>query len=233
MFRIAIAAAVLLVAGLTSALPGQESKIPLKKGDRIVFLGDSITAGGVGKKGYVTLIKNALAEKHEGPRHRDHRRRHQRQQGARPAKTARKRRPRQEADHRRHLHRHQRRLARREQSQERHLQGEVRGRPQGDHRQNQGLRQPRRPLHAQRHRREDGTAATSSTPSSTNTPTSAARSPRTLKLQLCDLRKAFVEHLKKNNPDNKASGVLTGDRVHLNAAGNALVAEVMMKSLAQ
>src|SRR6185503_2945497 len=38
---------------------------PLKKGDTIVFLGDSITEGGVGPKGYVTLIKNALNEKHK------------------------------------------------------------------------------------------------------------------------------------------------------------------------
>jgi len=36
----------------------------LRKGERIVFLGDSITAAGVGKTGYVTLIKNKLAEKH-------------------------------------------------------------------------------------------------------------------------------------------------------------------------
>src|SRR3954469_10918537 len=36
----------------------------LKKGERIVFLGDSITQAGVGKKGYVTLVKHALQEKH-------------------------------------------------------------------------------------------------------------------------------------------------------------------------
>src|SRR5258708_18554969 len=39
--------------------------ITLKKGDRIIFLGDSITQAGVGEKGYVTLIKNTLAEKHK------------------------------------------------------------------------------------------------------------------------------------------------------------------------
>src|SRR4051794_34119558 len=38
---------------------------PLKKGEKIVFLGDSITEGGVRPKGYVTLVKNALAEKHK------------------------------------------------------------------------------------------------------------------------------------------------------------------------
>src|SRR5580692_10445268 len=38
---------------------------PLKKGERIVFLGDSITEAGVSPKGYVTLIKNSLNEKHK------------------------------------------------------------------------------------------------------------------------------------------------------------------------
>ena len=37
---------------------------------------------------------------------------------------------------------------------------------------------------------------------------------------LCDLRKAFVDHLKAGNKDNKEKGVLTSDRVHLNEAGN-------------
>lgn len=52
-----------------------------------------------------------------------------------------------------------------------------------------------------------------------------------MKLPLCDLRKAFVEHLKANNPEDKGSGVLTGDRVHLNEAGNQLVADEMGKML--
>lgn len=53
-----------------------------------------------------------------------------------------------------------------------------------------------------------------------------------LKIPLCDLRKAFVDHLKDNNPEDKAQGILTGDRVHLNEAGNKLVAETMLKMLA-
>jgi lysophospholipase L1-like esterase len=40
-----------------------------------------------------------------------------------------------------------------------------------------------------------------------------------------------VDHLKKNNPDGKEKGILTSDRVHLNEAGNRLVAETMLKSL--
>jgi len=52
-----------------------------------------------------------------------------------------------------------------------------------------------------------------------------------LKLPLCDLRKAFVEHLQAHNPDNKDKGILTGDRVHLNSAGNQLVADEMSKQI--
>ena len=48
---------------------------------------------------------------------------------------------------------------------------------------------------------------------------------------LVDLRKAFLEYNRANNKDNKESGILTTDRVHLNAAGNKLVADLMMKTL--
>jgi lysophospholipase L1-like esterase len=48
-------------------------------------------------------------------------------------------------------------------------------------------------------------------------------------LPLVDLRKIFLEHNLKNNKDNKESGILTTDRVHLNAIGNQLVAEEMWK----
>jgi isoamyl acetate esterase len=44
-------------------------------------------------------------------------------------------------------------------------------------------------------------------------------------LGLVDLRKAFIEYNKRYNPSNKESGILTTDRVHLNAAGNKLVAD--------
>ncbi|MFO0825139.1 MAG: SGNH/GDSL hydrolase family protein [Gemmataceae bacterium] len=57
----------LLLAAIVVAAPGtgHAADIKLKKDDKIVFLGDSITAGGVRPKGYVTLIKEALAEKHK------------------------------------------------------------------------------------------------------------------------------------------------------------------------
>ena len=46
---------------------------------------------------------------------------------------------------------------------------------------------------------------------------------------LNDLRAAFVAHWKANNPDNKPSGVLTYDGNHFNDAGHRFVAEQMLK----
>ena len=48
-------------------------------------------------------------------------------------------------------------------------------------------------------------------------------------LPIIDLRKIFLDYNLKNNPSNKESGILTTDRVHLNAKGNQLVAEEMLK----
>lgn len=48
---------------------------------------------------------------------------------------------------------------------------------------------------------------------------------------LCDLRRAFVEHIAKNNPDDLDRGILTTDRVHLNPAGNAFVAAEILRVL--
>jgi len=44
---------------------------------------------------------------------------------------------------------------------------------------------------------------------------------------------AFQDFLKANNPENKEKGILTGDRVHLNDAGNKLVAQEMLKALGE
>lgn len=48
-------------------------------------------------------------------------------------------------------------------------------------------------------------------------------------LPLIDLRSAFLEYNKKFNTENKESGILTSDRVHLNEKGNQFVAEEMWK----
>jgi len=50
-------------------------------------------------------------------------------------------------------------------------------------------------------------------------------------LPLVDLRKAFLEYNLQHNPDNKEKEILTTDRVHLNAAGNQLVADEMWRVL--
>ena len=50
-------------------------------------------------------------------------------------------------------------------------------------------------------------------------------------LQLVDLRKSFLEYNLNNNPENKDRGILTTDRVHLNAKGNQLVADEMWKMI--
>ena len=46
---------------------------------------------------------------------------------------------------------------------------------------------------------------------------------------LNDLRKAFVEHWRKHNPDNQPSGILTYDGNHFNDAGMRFVAAQMLK----
>jgi lysophospholipase L1-like esterase len=50
-------------------------------------------------------------------------------------------------------------------------------------------------------------------------------------LPLVDLRQKFLEYDKQNNSENKEQGILTRDRVHLNAKGNQLVADDMWKTI--
>ncbi len=52
---------------------------------------------------------------------------------------------------------------------------------------------------------------------------------RARNVPLNDLRKAFVAYWKKNNPDNKPSGILTYDGNHFNDTGHRFVAEQMLK----
>lgn len=50
-------------------------------------------------------------------------------------------------------------------------------------------------------------------------------------LGLVDLRKSFHEYSIANNPNNEEKGILTTDRVHLNAKGNAFVAAQMWEAI--
>ncbi|MEJ7830121.1 MAG: G-D-S-L family lipolytic protein, partial [Segetibacter sp.] len=52
-------------------------------------------------------------------------------------------------------------------------------------------------------------------------------------LPLADLRQAFLTHNLTNNSADEQAGILTTDGVHLNEAGNQLVAEEMWKVLKQ
>ncbi|MDG1872672.1 MAG: DUF1080 domain-containing protein [Mariniblastus sp.] len=53
------------------------------------------------------------------------------------------------------------------------------------------------------------------------------------KVTLCDLRKAFLNHLKVHNSENKKKGILTRDGVHLNAEGNQFVAAQAAEAIAE
>ena len=48
---------------------------------------------------------------------------------------------------------------------------------------------------------------------------------RAMQVQLLDLNAAFADYLQAHNPEDAGNGILTADGVHLNAAGNAFVAE--------
>jgi lysophospholipase L1-like esterase len=54
---------------------------------------------------------------------------------------------------------------------------------------------------------------------------------REKKLPLVDLRRAFLEYWKKHNPDNKPKGFLTYDGNHWTEAGHEYVAQQMLKTL--
>jgi lysophospholipase L1-like esterase len=228
--RIAVAAAVLIVFGLSTAFAGSEKSVPLKKGERIVFLGDSITAGGVNPKGYVTLIKNRLQEKHadlgitivgagiSGNKVPDL----------------------------------QKRLERDVLSKKPTLvviyigindvwHGESNpANGTSKEKFEEGLKEIIGKIQAAGARvvlctpsvigeRKDGSNKNDTKLEEYSAISRAVA--KDTKVQLCDLRKEFLTHLKINNPDNKAKGILTTDGVHLNNAGNEFVADVMMKSL--
>ena len=224
-----LAAAASLVFCFTVASAG-DSPIPLKKGDRIVFLGDSITAQGVGAKGYVTVIKNTIAEKYKdlgieiigagvgGNKVPDLQKRLDKAVIARKPTVVVIYIGINDVWH-----------------------GE-KNPANGTSKENfeAGLRDIIGKINTA------GGRVVLCTPTVIGEKTGGGNSldakldeysdisrkiAKDMKLPLCDLRKAFVDHLSKNNADNKVSGVLTSDRVHLNEAGNRLVAETMLKTL--
>jgi len=51
------------------------------------------------------------------------------------------------------------------------------------------------------------------------------------KCGLCDLRAVFLAHNTEQNTANKEKGILTTDGVHLNDAGNSLVAKMLLEKI--
>jgi lysophospholipase L1-like esterase len=51
------------------------------------------------------------------------------------------------------------------------------------------------------------------------------------KIALVDCRKLFLDYSVQNNPKQVDKGILTYDRVHLNDAGNQLVADAMWEAI--
>ena len=220
----------LVLAAASASLTFAAEPISLKQGDRIVFLGDSITQGGGGPKGYVTLIKNKLQEKKSdlgveainagigGNKVPDLQGRVDRDVIAKKPTIV-------------FIYIgindiwHGENDPARGTTPDKFAAGlkEVIGKIQ-----------------------QSGAQVVLCTPSMIGEKKAGANKldaklheysdisrklAEEMKLPLCDLRKAFVEHLKANNPDDKESGILTGDRVHLNDAGNQLVADEMAKVL--
>lgn len=204
----------------------------LKKGERIVFLGDSITQGGVGPKGYVTLIKNALAEKHP-------------KLGIEVigAGISGNKVPNLQA-----------RVDKDVVAKQPTIVVIYIGINDVWH----GEKDPAKGTMPEKFTAgleevigkctAAGARVVLCTPTVIGEKRDGANSldakldqyadlsratAKKLNLQLCDLRQAFVDYLEKNNPDDKDRGVLTSDRVHLNEAGNRLVADTILPFLGE
>ena len=203
---------------------------PLKKGERIVFLGDSITAGGVRPTGYVTLVKNALAEKHKdlgievigagvsGNKVPDLQRRLDKDVLAKKPTVV---------------------VIYIGINDVWHGENDP-AKGTSKEKFEEGLKEIIKKI------KDAGARVVLCTPTVIGEKKAGANKldakldeyaeisravAKDTGAQLCDLRKAFVDHLAKNNPDDKESGILTTDRVHLNDAGNKLVAETILATL--
>ncbi|HEY1186989.1 MAG TPA: SGNH/GDSL hydrolase family protein [Gemmata sp.] len=210
--------------------PAADAPPALKKGEKIVFLGDSITAGGVAPKGYVTVIKNALNEKHKdlgieivgagisGNKVPDL----------------------------------QRRLEKDVLAKKPTLVVIYIGINDVWHGENDPTRGTSKDKFEAGLKeiigkiKDSGARVVLCTPTVIGEKKGGANkldakldeyaevSRKVAKetgAQLCDLRKAFVDHLAKHNADDKEKGILTTDRVHLNEAGNKLVAETIRTTI--
>lgn len=214
----------------TAALAGAADAPPLKKGERIVFLGDSITQGGVGPKGYVTLIKKDLAAKHKdlgievigagisGNKVPDLQKRLQKDVLAKKPTLVVIYIGINDVWH----------------GEKNPANGTTPEKYEA------GLKEIIGKIKAA------GARVVLCTPTvigekKTGTNKLDAKLDQYADIsrkvametgvQLCDLRKAFADYLAKHNAGDKESGVLTTDRVHLNDAGNKLVADTILATI--
>jgi isoamyl acetate esterase len=218
----------LMISG--TAYGDEKDAPPLKKGETIVFLGDSITQGGVAPKGYVTLIKKALAEKHRdlgitviGA-------------GISGNKVP---------DLQKRLDRDV--LAKKPTLVVIYIgindvwHGErdpARGTPKD--RYEAGLKDIIGKIKDSEARVVlctptvigEKKAGTNSLDAKLDEYADLSRKvAKDTGVPLCDLHKAFQDYLTRHNPKDQESGVLTNDRVHLNDAGNKLVAETILATI--
>ena len=226
--RLVLLAAIAL--GIPATAPAADDPPALKKGEKIVFLGDSITAGGVSSKGYDTLVKHALAERRKelgvevigagisGNKVPDLQKRLEKDVLAKKPTVV---------------------VIYIGINDVWHGEKDpAKGTPKDKY--EAGLKEIVGKI------KDGGARVVLCTPTVIGEKKGGANkldkqldeyaeiSRKVAKdtgAQLCDLRKAFVDHLAKNNPDDKERGVLTTDRVHLNEAGNKLVAETILAAI--
>jgi lysophospholipase L1-like esterase len=224
--------AVIALTVLTAPAFAADPAITLKKGDRIVFLGDSITQAGVGEKGYVTLIKNQLADKHKdlgievigagisGNKVPDLQKRLQKDVLDKKPTLV---------------------VIYIGINDVWHGENDP---AKGTSKENfeAGLKEIIGKI------KDAKAEVLLCTPSVIGEKTGGANKldarlddyadisrsvAKETKIPLCDLRKAFQDYLKEKNTKNDERGVLTSDRVHLNDAGNKFVAMTILKSLGE
>jgi lysophospholipase L1-like esterase len=223
-----LSAAILLTLGMVMANSALADEQPLKKGERIVFLGDSITEAGAAPGGYVALVKSALAEKHKdlaievigagisGNRVPDLEKRLERDVLSKKPTLV---------------------VIYIGINDVWHSQ-QGKGTPRDEF--DAGLRRIVKQIQAAGARvvlctpsvigeRHDGA---NKLDAMLEDYSAASRGvAKELKAQLLDLRAGFLEHLKAHNAKNAEKDVLTTDGVHLNAAGNRFVADRVLAAL--
>jgi len=224
----------LLVSLLAASLAAASDVQPVKKGDTIVFFGDSITQGGGGPKGYVTAVKTALNQKHpdfgltfvnagiSGHKVPDLQKRLEKDVLSRKPTLV-------------FIY-----IGINDVWHFTHSATKGQGTPKDVY--EAGLKDLIAKIAAA------GARVILCTPSVIGEKTDSSNGQDGLldeyssisrkvaldtKSQLCDLNKAFRDYLRANNPENKEKGILTSDGVHLNEKGNTLVADEMLKALGE